>query len=200
MKQSKGVPPAIILCNPKYGHNVGGVLRMASCFNVRQLWWTGHRVTMNVPRGERLPREERMKDYASVEVYPEQDRPFDAFDTDVTPVGVELIKGAQLLPHFEHPKNPVYVFGPEDGSIPGGMRAFCHQFVAIPTAHCLNLANAVGLVLYDRLLKQMQQGVVGGWTMDDFLREQRGWYDPGDARSSGIEGLSGDEVAEFDTR
>jgi tRNA(Leu) C34 or U34 (ribose-2'-O)-methylase TrmL len=32
-------------------------------------------------------------------------------------------------------------------------RRFCHRFVKIPTKHCLNLANAVATVLYDRHAK-----------------------------------------------
>jgi len=186
--------PAVILVNPKYSYNVGGVLRMCSCFGVKSLLWTGHRVTLDSSKGQRLPREERMKGYADVRVYANQERPLDGFEGH-TPVVVELVPGTQLLPHFPHPKNPVYIFGPEDGSVPQVYRAMAHHFVAIPTAHCLNLSNACGLVLYDRLLKQMQSGEVQGWTMDEFLKEQRGWFDPGNANSPGIEGLTGVESA-----
>jgi len=194
-QRDKGETPSILLCNPKYPHNVGGIVRIASCFGVKQLWWTGDRVTLDPTKG-RLPREERMKGYADVTLFANREKPFDAFPPGTTPVGIELVKGAQLLPRFEHPKNPIYVFGPEDGSIPQSIRKFCHSFVAIPTYHCLNLSNAVSLVLYDRLLKQMESGEVQGWTMDDFLKEQRGWYDNTDP-ACGIEGLQGDEVTKF---
>lgn len=192
----KGESPAVVLINPKYAHNVGGALRMCSCFGVNQLWWTGDRVTLDHGKGERLPREERMKDYARVMVVDsfDQTRIMDRFPDGVTPVCVELVKGAQLLPHFEHPEHPVYVFGPEDGSVPQPIRALCHSFVAIPVAHCLNLSVAVGMTLYDRLIKDMWAGRVLGWTMDQFLKEQRGcgWYDP--AQGQGIEGLKGTET------
>ena len=59
----QGRPPAVALIDPKYPHNVGAALRACSCWGIRQLWWTGARVTLDVPRGERLPREERMKGY-----------------------------------------------------------------------------------------------------------------------------------------
>jgi hypothetical protein len=134
-----------------------------------------------------------MKGYSDVRVYANLDKPLELMPEGSQPVVVELVPGAQLLPHFRHPKDPVYIFGPEDGSVPQVIRRLAHHFVAIPTAHCLNLSNAVGLVLYDRLLKQMQAGEVEGWTMDQFLKEQRGWYDPGNAASPGVEGLSGVE-------
>jgi tRNA(Leu) C34 or U34 (ribose-2'-O)-methylase TrmL len=57
------------------------------------------------------------------------------------------------LIEFIHPPHAVYVFGPEDGSIPVQARRHCWRFVRIPTYHCLNLATAVGTVLYDRMAK-----------------------------------------------
>jgi tRNA(Leu) C34 or U34 (ribose-2'-O)-methylase TrmL len=54
---------------------------------------------------------------------------------------------------FQHPDNAVYVFGPEDGSIPQVLRRHCHRFVKIPAKHCTNLAAAVYIVLYDRAYK-----------------------------------------------
>src|SRR6478672_9389859 len=65
---TKGRPPAVALIDPKYPHNVGAALRACSCWGIGQLWWTGDRVSLDVPRGERLPREERMKGYRSVEM------------------------------------------------------------------------------------------------------------------------------------
>src|SRR5205807_1139423 len=64
----RGRPPAVALINPKYPHNVGAAVRACSCWGVPQLWWTGNRVTLDLPRGERLPREERMKGYRNVMV------------------------------------------------------------------------------------------------------------------------------------
>jgi tRNA C32,U32 (ribose-2'-O)-methylase TrmJ len=68
--------PAVILWNPQYGYNVGGVLRACSIFGVPQLLWTGNRVTLDTARGQRLPREERMKGYEDVDVL-RTEKPFD---------------------------------------------------------------------------------------------------------------------------
>ena len=77
----------------------------------------------------------------------------------VTPVCIEVLDDAESLVRFDHPEHAAYVLGPEDGSVPEGVRAACHRFVRIPAvgrasgARCLNLAAAVNVVLYDRLAK-----------------------------------------------
>jgi tRNA(Leu) C34 or U34 (ribose-2'-O)-methylase TrmL len=83
-----------------------------------------------------------------------------------TPVAVELRPNSEMLPDFEHPSDapanpngflpttdPIYVFGPEDGSLPGHVLKRCHRFVVIPSFQCLNLATSVATVLYDRMSK-----------------------------------------------
>ncbi len=70
------------------------------------------------------------------------------------PVAVELRPGSESLVEFTHPEeNPVYVFGPEDGSLPGPILKRCHRFVVIPSFECLNLATSVAALLYDRMAK-----------------------------------------------
>ncbi len=173
-RPTKGRPPAVALIDPKYPHNVGAALRACSCWGVGQLWWTGDRVTLDVPRGERLPREERMKGFRSVEAV-RDDRVFDRFEPgSVTPVAVELLPRAEPLVSFEHPEDALYVFGPEDGGLPKPVRLLCHRFVVIPTHHCLNLAAAVNVVLYDRRLKRHLAGVEPLGPVREMLREHRG--------------------------
>lgn len=147
-----GIVPSIVLVNPRYGHNVGMTVRLASCYGFRQVWWTGDRVQLDMEGKKRLPREERMKGYRDVEMF-NFDRPLEQFPDDVVPVAVEVRNNSERLHEFDHPKNAVYVFGPEDGSIPSPILHRCHRFVLIPTRHCLNLATAVATVLYDRASK-----------------------------------------------
>jgi tRNA(Leu) C34 or U34 (ribose-2'-O)-methylase TrmL len=170
----KGRPPAVALIDPKYPHNVGAALRACSCWGIGQLWWTGDRVTLDVPHGQRLPREERMKGYRSVQTA-RDDRFFDRFEAgSVTPVAVELRPDAESLVTFEHPEDALYVFGPEDGGLPKPVRRLCHRFVVIPTHHCLNLAAAVNVVLYDRRLKRHLAGLEPLGPVREILREHRG--------------------------
>src|SRR5215210_314259 len=151
-----GRPPAIVLIDPKYAHNVGMVVRLASCYGLKQVWFTGERVSLDISYRKRLPREERMKGYADVEII-NYDYPFEQF-TEVVPVAVEVRKNSESLHSFEHPPNAVYVFGPEDGSVAKPHIGHCHRFVVIPTRHCLNLAAAVATVLWDRQYKAWLNG------------------------------------------
>jgi tRNA(Leu) C34 or U34 (ribose-2'-O)-methylase TrmL len=174
-----GKPPGIILWNPKYPHNVGAVLRSASCYGFKQVMYTGDRVNVILEERKRLPREERMKGYSDVELIC-TDYPFDTFSKvagqeKITPVAVEISAKAELLPQFEHPENAVYVFGPEDGSLPSVALRHCHRHVVIPTAHCLNLATAVSTVLYDRRAKRQMAGLEAILSASQILNEQRGF-------------------------
>jgi tRNA(Leu) C34 or U34 (ribose-2'-O)-methylase TrmL len=140
----------------KYPHNVGQAVRILSCYGLRDLWVTGGRVELEPYEGYRLPREERMRGYGDVCLLDYED-PLSALremGQDFTPVAVELVPHAETLPDFVHPHNSVYIFGPEDGTLPGSVLKRCHRFVRVPTLHCLNLACAVGTVLYDREAKR----------------------------------------------
>jgi tRNA(Leu) C34 or U34 (ribose-2'-O)-methylase TrmL len=170
-KRYKGEAPAVVLIDPQFAHNVGNAIRACSCWGINQLWWTGNSFT--VAKGERLPREERMKGYKNVALF-RHDRPLDCFEAGAVPVAVELRPGSEMLHHFEHPDKAVYVFGPENGSIPKAVLARCHRFVVIPTHHCLNLAAAVNVVLYDRRLKRIAAGLEKDVPMGELLKEHRG--------------------------
>jgi tRNA(Leu) C34 or U34 (ribose-2'-O)-methylase TrmL len=173
--------PAIVMLDPRYPHNVGAAVRACSCFGTKQVWLTGKRVAEEVWDAKRLPREERMKGFADVSLILE-DRPFDHFDRDAVPVAIELLPNSENLFQFEHPEKAVYVFGPEDGSIPGSARARCHRRIFIPTKHCTNLAAAVYLVLYDRLFKEHLAGNLDLGRIQDIVNEPRGW--PADPKLS----------------
>ena len=146
--------PAIVLHEPKYPHNVGQIVRLASAFGISQVWYSGDRIRKAL--GDRLPREERMRRYADVLLVNHPDplaRLCEALP-GAHPVAVELRPGCESLVDFIHPEGqPLYVFGPEDGSLPGGIMKRCHRFVVIPAYECLNLATSVAAVLYDRMAK-----------------------------------------------
>ena len=170
----KGKIPSVILINPKYPSNVGQILRACSCYGVDQLWWTGDRVSNDPTQEFRLPREERFKGYKMVEMHLNE-KPLDAFDTDIVPVSVEILPHSEPLTTFEHPEKAVYIFGPEDKYIPQTYRRLSHRFVHIPTHHCLNLSNAVATVLYDRRMKRQLAGLEPVLNIKDMLLEDRAW-------------------------
>lgn len=142
---------AVLLINPKYPHNVGAVVRACACYGVEDMRYTGTRMDRELKSFGRLPREERMKGYRTV-TWRHSPSPFDEFQ-DLVPIAVEVRENSEMLQDFDHPPNALYVFGPEDGSLKNVTLRHCHRFVAIPTRHCLNLAMAVGTVLYDRHIK-----------------------------------------------
>lgn len=179
MAVHKYITPSVALVNPKYPHNVGAVLRACSCFGIRQLLWTGDRVKLDVGKGERLPREERMRGYQDVEMVRSDDRFFDRF-SEAVPVAIEVRKSAENLLAFEHPENALYVFGPEDGGLKRPTLMHYHRFVAIPSSHCVNLSAAVYLVLYDRMVKQYWNGQIPLQNPAEFVREDRSWTDDSD--------------------
>lgn len=160
---------AVVLENPKYPHNVGQAVRAASLFDATTVVTSGDRVPLKPHDGYRLPREERYWKYANVQLVNDDHpihRAMQILQSETghgaSVVGVELHHGAVPLPLFQHApdatRNTIYVFGPEDGSISKELRAHCHQFVFIPTPSCLNLAAAVNVVLYDRMLKEVMEG------------------------------------------
>jgi tRNA(Leu) C34 or U34 (ribose-2'-O)-methylase TrmL len=158
VRPGDGVAPAVVLVDPKFPHNVGAAVRAASCYGVRQVWFTGERVRLVGERRARLPREERMRGYQDVQLR-HYERPLEAFGPGTVPVAVELRRGSESLIGFEHPERAVYVFGPEDGSLDRAVLGVCHRFVIIPTRHCTNLSAAVYTVLYDRHAKRVTAGL-----------------------------------------
>lgn len=174
-KNQVGTCPAIALVNPKYANNVAAAVRAASCFGFKQVWFSGNRISFEGNgKKERLPREERMRGYKDVDLI-QHDYFFDQFPQGVTPVAIELRPNAEPLTTFEHPENPLYVFGPEDGGLQRMHLSFCHRFVVIPTRHCVNLSAAIYIVLYDRYLKRLQAGLDPDTPIQELLAEDRKW-------------------------
>lgn len=149
---------AIVLADPKYPHNVGQIVRAASCFGVPDVLMTGKRVGLEGHDGYRLPREERMRGRYKVDLR-RVVRPFDELPAGITPVAVELVPGAEDMTWFDHPEDAAYVFGPEDGTLDATLRRHCHRVVALPMQHCCNLSAAVYLTLYDRHSKRVRAGL-----------------------------------------
>lgn len=167
---------SVVLIDPKYPHNVGGALRAAAIFGAEEMRWTGERVddqrhgkhvghsagTSMTRKAKkwRLPREERMKAWQGVEWGHEEGALDRLIEAGHKPVCVEIVEGAMTLDQYVHPIKAVYVFGPEDGGVPRGVRSVCHEFVCIPTAirTPLNLAAAINVVLYDRMIKCTYKG------------------------------------------
>ncbi|MEJ6476661.1 RNA methyltransferase [Pseudoalteromonas piscicida] len=139
---------AIGLVNPKSPTNVGGVLRAAGCYDAQAVYFTGNRYaraakyhtdTRNIASNIPI---EHVDDFITLKA------PGRAL------VCVELVEGAIPLPQFVHPDGALYIFGPEDGSLPQEIVDAADAVVYVPTTGCMNLAATVNVLLYDRMAKR----------------------------------------------
>jgi tRNA(Leu) C34 or U34 (ribose-2'-O)-methylase TrmL len=72
-------------------------------------------------------------------------------------VALEVVAGARNLVDFGHPEQAVYLLGPEDGSLSADILRHCDHTVIIPGDHCLNLAVAGSIAIYDRIAKGVER-------------------------------------------
>ena len=135
------------LINPKTPSNVGTIMRASGCYGVEKVFYTGQRynyarqfVTDTQDVHERIPLLWVENIQAAVE-------------SGMRLVAVELAEGATPLPEYQHPENALYIFGPEDSSVPQEVLNLCQDVVYIPTIGCMNLAATVNVLLYDRMAK-----------------------------------------------
>jgi tRNA(Leu) C34 or U34 (ribose-2'-O)-methylase TrmL len=144
MVATSGGYAAVGLHNPRDRRNVGAVLRAAYCFGAALVVVSGRRYKV------------QRTDTASAHIHLPLLQVNDlrlAVPYDCVPVAVERRADALALPTYTHPLNAFYIFGPEDGDLGKAVLSWCRDVVYIPTAHSLNLAAAVNIVLYDRAAK-----------------------------------------------
>ncbi|USD67249.1 RNA methyltransferase [Vibrio sp. SCSIO 43136] len=140
---------AIGLHNPKNPTNVGAVMRAAGCYGATQVRYNGNRYNRAVAL-----QADTKKMHQRIGLVEMEDLTAE-LPSDVEVVCVELVVGATSLPHFEHPKNAIYILGPEDSSLPQEVVDKADHVVYIPTNGCMNLAATINVVLYDRLAKSV---------------------------------------------
>lgn len=135
---------AIGLYNPIHTENIGGALRAAYCYKASLVLVAGGKCKNEPEDTYRTARHIPVIKVKNFENPPE----------DCAVVAVELVEEAESLIYFKHPQRALYVFGPENGSLPEEILQKATHKVQVPTHHCMNLAACVNVVLYDRLLKQ----------------------------------------------
>ena len=135
------------LVDPKSPTNMGSVMRAAGCYQVDQVRYSGERF-------ERAARYQTDTKGMLGKIPPvRMDQLLEGLPAGMKTVCVELAEGATPLPGFVHPEQAIYLFGPEDGSIPQALIDQADHVVYVPTATCMNLAATVNVLLYDRLAK-----------------------------------------------
>ena len=142
------------LINPKSPDNVSSVMRSAGNFQVDSVFYSGTRypraVKLNpgsVDMSRRVSKNIPLSGLTCL---------IDDVPDNMTIVCVEFVENAIPLPDYKHPQNAFYIFGPEDGTMSQDVINKADAVVYVPTVGCMNLAAAVNVVLYDRLVKSLQ--------------------------------------------
>lgn len=162
MKNSQNSVALIGLINPKSPQNVGSVLRAAGCYGAEAIYYTGKRYA----RAKAHSTDTKNRGLSIAVEY--CDDPISKLSNNMQAIAVELVEGAIPLPNFSHPDKALYLFGPEDGTIPQSILDQCDQVVYVPTQGCMNLAATVNVLLYDRMAKSNQTEYG-----DDIIRKNR---------------------------
>ena len=166
MKESK---VSIGLINPKSPENVASVLRAAGNYRVDSVFYTGVRYA-RAARLNPCALDISRKVGKDISISGVEDIIDDA------PVGVEIVcvefaENAIALPAYQHPRDALYIFGPEDGTISQSIIDRADAVVYIPTIGCMNMAATVNVVLYDRLAKSAD--VLDGLDGNQLIRQSR---------------------------
>jgi tRNA(Leu) C34 or U34 (ribose-2'-O)-methylase TrmL len=152
----------LALTDPKSPSNVGAVMRAAGCYQVDTVLYSGKRYARAAKFHTDTQSASKKIPLIGVESLVE------SLPLGSELVCVDLVEGAIPLPAFVHPKNAMYVFGPEDGTISQAVIDKADAVVYIPTNGCMNLAATVNVLLYDRLAKSSTPH--GG---DELIRKSR---------------------------
>lgn len=151
MKDQHSSYCAIGLFNPKSPTNVGGIMRAAGCYEANEVFFSGRRYAIAAKHQTDTKNVSEKIPLTQVEDLTQ------ALSKDIPIVCVELVEGATPLPLFEHPEQALYIFGPEDGSLPQEIVDKASAVVYMPTTGCMNLAATVNVLLYDRAAKHTRQ-------------------------------------------
>ena len=156
---------SIGLTNPKSPSNVGAVMRAAGCYCVDQVLYTGQRYANAAKHHSSIHSHSKLNTDTKNARDKIPLKPVDNFENleslraflpnTTKIICVDLVEGATPLPHFQHPDQALYVFGPEDGTISQAVVNIADDVVYVPTVGCMNLAASVNVLLYDRLAKSL---------------------------------------------
>ncbi len=135
----------------KKARNVGTLMRSGHVFDAALLGVIGARYNGSHADVTKAYRHVPLLHYKDIDDFLEH-RPHDC-----QLVSVEIVDGARPLETFSHPKRALYVFGPEDGSIPQELLNASQHVVHIPSIYCLNIGCAAAVVAYDRTAKRLKR-------------------------------------------
>jgi len=146
MRELKKGYCGVCLIQPKFEANSGMVMRNAHAFGADFIIIVGAQYKRSCQDTTDATKHIPTWQYADSVKYP----------ANCSLVCVEFTDDSKDLADFTHPKQALYVFGPENGSIPEEVMNRADHVVKIPTKGCLNLGVSTGIVLYDRIQKEVR--------------------------------------------
>lgn len=141
----------IVIERGKCEHNLGGIIRSAICFGASFVGIVGGRYKKQA--------QDTTAGHKTIPVF--SWKTWDDYRESCpyawAQIAVELCCGAKDLHGFSHPRNAVYLLGPEDGSLSKQAMDIAESKVIINTKFCLNQHVAASIVMYDRVSKTGQR-------------------------------------------
>lgn len=141
---------AIGIYHTKNELNVGTLWRSAAILGASFLFTVGRRYRQQASDTLKTPRHIPLFHYDTIDVMHHH------LPHGCRLVGVELDEESVPLVGYEHPEACVYLLGAEDHGLPPDVRDRCHALVQLPGEHCMNVAAAGTVVMYDRFAKSRE--------------------------------------------
>jgi tRNA(Leu) C34 or U34 (ribose-2'-O)-methylase TrmL len=135
--------------NIKHEVNYGTLFRSAYAFEANFIFIIGKRFKKQCSDTTRSERHIPLFEHETLEQF------YYSLPYSAQLVSVEVTENARDITDFIHPERAVYLLGPEDGSLPSEVLEKSQHIIQIPSKHCLNVAVAGSIVLYDRMLKKI---------------------------------------------
>ncbi len=169
---------SIALTNPKSPTNVGAVMRAAGCYQADQVLYTGRRYEQAAKYNKDTLKTDTKNAQGKIPLLAVEDfinikDLLENIPATAKIICVDLVEGATPLPHFIHPRDAVYIFGPEDGTIKQQVIDCADDVVYVPTVGCMNLAASVNVLLYDRLAKSVTEQDSSESANNELIRSSR---------------------------
>lgn len=133
--------------NTKTEQNIGTLWRSASIMGASFIFTVGKRYKKQASDTMKSWRHIPLYNYENLEDF------YKSLPYDCRLIGVELDDKSIPISEFKHPERCIYLLGAEDSGLSQDAILKCHKLIQLPGDHCLNVAVAGSIVMYDRIFK-----------------------------------------------
>lgn len=133
--------------NTKTKANIGTLWRSAYGLGAAFIFVIGERYKKQASDTVKAMRHIPMYHYDNFEQF------YDHMPKDCQLIGVELHEKARELSGYGHPERAIYLLGAEDSGLSKRALEKCHSIIQFESKHCLNVAVAGSIIMYDRQSK-----------------------------------------------